>query len=78
MVKTVFESDVSLRNYREKTEEIKVDACMSAFVSYVSLVSAYVSWKTCSRKGFYAAMNWFSFTQPLVLCIVAIFMYLDV
>jgi hypothetical protein len=33
MVKIVFESDASLRNYREKTEEIKVDACMSACVS---------------------------------------------
>jgi hypothetical protein len=33
MVKIVFESDASLRNYREKIEEIKVDACMSACVS---------------------------------------------
>ena len=28
MVKTVFESDVLLRSYREKTEEIRVDASM--------------------------------------------------
>jgi hypothetical protein len=33
MVKIVFESDDSLRNYRKKIEEIKVDACMSACVS---------------------------------------------
>jgi hypothetical protein len=32
MVKIVFESNISLRNYREKIEEIKVDACMSAYV----------------------------------------------
>jgi hypothetical protein len=33
IVKTVFESDTSLRNYREKTEEIRLDVCMSACVS---------------------------------------------
>jgi hypothetical protein len=33
MVKTVFESDVLLRNYREKMEEIRVDARMQACVS---------------------------------------------
>jgi hypothetical protein len=49
MVKIVFQSDASLRNYREKIEEIKVDACMSACVR----------WQACSRKGFYAATNWF-------------------
>jgi hypothetical protein len=33
MVKTVFESDVSLRNSHEKIEEIRVDTCMQACVS---------------------------------------------
>jgi hypothetical protein len=33
MVKTVFESDVSLRNCREKMEEIRVDARIQACVS---------------------------------------------
>jgi hypothetical protein len=39
MVKIVFESDASLRNYREKIEEIKVDGCMSACVSLRQPVS---------------------------------------
>jgi hypothetical protein len=33
MVKTVFELDDSLSNYREKMEEIRIDACMHAYVS---------------------------------------------
>jgi hypothetical protein len=33
MVKTIFESDASLSKYCEKTDEIRVDACMSACVS---------------------------------------------
>ena len=37
MVKTVFESDASLRNYNEKTKEIRLDACMHACVSFVML-----------------------------------------
>jgi hypothetical protein len=39
MVKIVFESDASLRNYHEKIEEIKVDTCMSACVSLRQSVS---------------------------------------
>jgi hypothetical protein len=52
MVKIVFESDVSLRNYREKTKEIKVDACMSACVSLCQ-VSGLLA------ERFYVATNWF-------------------
>ena len=37
MVKTVFESDASLRNYNEKTKEIIIDVCMHACVSSVTL-----------------------------------------
>jgi len=37
MVKTVFESDASLRNYNEKMKEIILDACMHACVSSVRL-----------------------------------------
>ena len=37
MVKTVFESDASLRNYNEKTKEIRLDLCMHACVSSVTL-----------------------------------------
>jgi hypothetical protein len=40
MVKIIFESDASLRNYREKAEEIKVDVCMSACVSLRHPVSS--------------------------------------
>ena len=38
-MKTGFESDVSLRNYREKIEEIRVDAHMHACVSLRQLLS---------------------------------------
>ena len=37
MVKTVFESDASLRNYNEKTKEIRLDGCMHACVGLVRL-----------------------------------------
>jgi hypothetical protein len=40
MVKTVFESDASLMNYREKMEEIRMDRCMH--VCMCQLVSARV------------------------------------
>jgi hypothetical protein len=56
MVKTVFESDVSLRNCREKVEKIKVDARMQACVSMCRLLSGVTS---RLRRGFYAVMNWF-------------------
>ena len=36
MMKTVFESDASLRNYNEK-KEIRLDACMNACVNFVRL-----------------------------------------
>jgi hypothetical protein len=42
MVKTVFESDVSLRNYREKIEEIRVDTRMQACFSMCQPTSAAV------------------------------------
>jgi hypothetical protein len=42
MVKTVFESDASLRNYREKMEEIRMDAYMHACVSACQPVSGAV------------------------------------
>jgi hypothetical protein len=42
MVKTVFESDVLLRNYREKMEEIRMDARMQTCVSTCQSVSAAV------------------------------------
>jgi hypothetical protein len=37
MVKTVFELDASLRNYNEKTKEIRLDTCIHARVSFVRL-----------------------------------------
>ena len=37
LVKTIFESDASLRNYNEKTKEIILDVCMLACVSSVRL-----------------------------------------
>jgi hypothetical protein len=42
MVKTVLESEASLRNYREKMEEIRMDASMHAYVSLCQRVSACV------------------------------------
>ena len=42
MVKTVFESDVSLRNCCEKTEDIRVDANMQACVSMCQSMSTLV------------------------------------
>jgi hypothetical protein len=47
MVKTVLESEALLRNYREKMEEIKMDACcmhVSACVSVCQPVLAVVRW----------------------------------
>jgi hypothetical protein len=52
MVKTVFESDASLSNYREKTDEIRVDACMSARVSMCQLASARVRWNSQLAERF--------------------------
>jgi len=43
MVKTVFESNVSLRKYCEKTKEIRVDANLQACVSICQSMSALVS-----------------------------------
>jgi hypothetical protein len=54
MVKTVFESDASLSNYRKKTDEIRVDACMSACVSSRQPVLGGIA---SSRRGFYAVTN---------------------
>jgi hypothetical protein len=54
MVKTVFESDTSLRNYREKTEEIRLDVCMLVCVSLRQRVSGGTA---SSRKGFCASTN---------------------
>ena len=36
-MKTIFESNASLRNYNEKTKEIILDVCMLACVSSVRL-----------------------------------------
>jgi hypothetical protein len=49
MVKTVFESDTLLMNYREKTEEIRLDVCMSACVKPAS---ACVRWNSKLAKKF--------------------------
>jgi hypothetical protein len=56
MVKTVFESHVSLRNCREKIGEIRVNARMQAYVSLRQLLSGITS---RLRRGFYAVTNWF-------------------
>ena len=37
MVKAIFELDASLRNYNEKTKQIRLDACMHACVSFARL-----------------------------------------
>jgi hypothetical protein len=42
MVKTVFESDVWLRNCHEKMKEIRVDACLQACVNMCQPASAAV------------------------------------
>ena len=67
MVKTVFESEASLRNYCEKMEEIRVDACMSACVGMCQPASAHVRWNVYSRGGFYASQKWFVCTQTTSL-----------
>ena len=52
MVKTVFELDVSLRNYKEKRKKLDwMDACMRQLCLVVSGETS------SSRRGFYAAMN---------------------
>jgi hypothetical protein len=63
MVKIVFESDASLRNYREKTKEIKVDAYMSACVSLRQPMSggrpARGKVFIQQRTGFNSLKHWF-------------------
>jgi hypothetical protein len=54
MVKTVFESDTSLRNYHEKMEEIRLGVCMSACVS---MCQPTLGGTASSQKGFCASMN---------------------
>jgi hypothetical protein len=49
MVKIVFESDASLRNYREKKEEIKVDA-VSAYVSLCQVAGLLVERFLCGNE----------------------------
>ena len=39
MVKTISKLDASFKNYREKMEEIRLDACMHACVSLRQLLS---------------------------------------
>jgi hypothetical protein len=52
-VKTVLESEASLRNYREKIEDIRMDAYMhvSACVSACQSVSAVVRWNGLTREN---------------------------
>jgi hypothetical protein len=58
MVKTILESEASLRNYHEKMEEIRMDVCMCQFVSArVSLCQVQLGGTFSSRKSFYAVMN---------------------
>jgi hypothetical protein len=52
MVKTIFESDASLSNYCEKTDEIRVDACMSACVSMCQLALVCVRWNNQLAERF--------------------------
>jgi hypothetical protein len=63
MVKIVFKSDASLRNYREKMKEIKVDACISACVSLRQPVSGgrLAHGKVFMRQltGFNSLNHWF-------------------
>jgi hypothetical protein len=35
MVKTIFESDDSMRNYNEKTKEIRIDVCMHTYERFL-------------------------------------------
>ena len=54
IVKTVFESDVSLRNYREKIEEIRVDTRMQVCVRLCQLLLD-VTFRL--QRDFYAVTN---------------------
>ena len=55
IVKTVFELDASLRNYNEKTKEIRLDGCMHACMRRPCEVV--LGGMSSSRRGFYAATN---------------------
>jgi hypothetical protein len=58
MVKTVLESEASLRNYCEKIEEIRMDACMCQPVSaHISMCQLQLGGTSSSRKGFYTVTN---------------------
>jgi hypothetical protein len=61
MVKTVFESHVSLRNCREKIGEIRVDARIQAYVSTCQPASAVVRCNVQTAERFLRGneLNWF-------------------
>jgi hypothetical protein len=59
-VETILESEVSLRNYREKMEEIRMVASMpmTQLVSArVNLCQLQLGGTFSSQKGFYVVMN---------------------
>jgi hypothetical protein len=77
MVKTVFESDASLRNYREKIKEIRMDACMHACVSLCQRVSGAVRWNVLLAKRFlcgneliliHPTTNFYATSRPKLFC----------
>jgi hypothetical protein len=57
MVKTIFESDASLRNYRQKTKENymgSIPACARQLVSSCQVLSGRTP---SSTRGFYVSTN---------------------
>jgi hypothetical protein len=52
MVKTVLQSETSLRNYREKIEEIRMDVSMHACVSSCQPMSGAIRWNVQLTKKF--------------------------
>jgi hypothetical protein len=82
MVKIVFGLDALLKNYREKIEEIKVDACMSVCVSLCQVAGLLVERFLCSNElvlihsttGFYGSSRQkrFCVVKYGILCILLV------
>jgi hypothetical protein len=77
MVKTVLELKASLRNYREKIEEIRIDASMHACVSSCQPVSGAITWNIQLAERFlygneliliHSTTNLYATSRPKLFC----------
>jgi hypothetical protein len=77
MMKTVFESDASLKNYCEKIEEIRMDICTHVCVSLCQCLSGVVRWNVQLAERFlcgneliliHPTTNFYTISRPKLFC----------